>query len=123
MWVSGFFPPKPPPTYSPISTVLEASAPDHFPTDWLTCAVDCADACRYSLPFCQYAIDVRGSMHWWEVDWHNTVSSMITAASLKPFSTSPTCHVSGASHSGSRPASTSFQSVSVHLRVFTPAPK
>jgi len=53
MCVSGFFPPKPPPTYSPSSTTFLRSAFDQFPIDWLTCAVDCADACMNNFPFCQ----------------------------------------------------------------------
>ena len=53
---------------------------------------------------------------WCDVLCTMTVSSITSAASLKPASTSPTCQLSGASRKGSRPASTSFQSSSVHCR-------
>src|SRR5215510_674573 len=54
--------PKPPPQYSAISTTSSGFSPSICASvgsanDWL-----CSDACTKHLPFCQYDMQVRGSM-------------------------------------------------------------
>ena len=53
--------PKPPPVYSLMSTMFFGSMPSQRAIEATVCTVLCVPACMYSLPFCQYAIAVRGS--------------------------------------------------------------
>ena len=55
------------------------------------------------MPFCQYAIAVRGSSVWWLVFGVTNVSSSTSAAFLKPASRSPNDHSSGVLPIGSWP--------------------
>ena len=71
----------------------------------------------YSLPFCQYAIAVRGSSVWWLVFGVRNVSSSTSAAFLNPASTSPYDHSSGVLPIGRRPWSYSANSAAVHFNV------
>ena len=55
--------PKPPPVYSQISTTWDGSMPTQraMPVDASRPTL-CVEPCRYSLPFCQYAIALRVSI-------------------------------------------------------------
>src|SRR5262249_10209299 len=57
----GILLPNPPPVYSLIITTWLAGTPTQRATDETVCTVDCVEPCRYTLPFCQYAIAVRVS--------------------------------------------------------------
>ena len=58
----GIFPPNPPPQYSLMTTTSLCGMPTQPDTLATVRATDCVEPCRYSLPFCQYAIAVRGSI-------------------------------------------------------------
>ena len=81
--------PKPPPVYSLMRTTSFGSRCSQRDTDPTVCTTLCVEQWMYSLPFCQYAIAVRGSSVWWLVFGVTNVSSSTSAAFLKPASTSP----------------------------------
>jgi len=54
--------PKPPPQYSLTRTIFAASMPSQFASGSTVRATLWVDPCRYSLPFCQYAIALRDSI-------------------------------------------------------------
>ena len=72
----------------------------------------CVPVYMNSLPFCQYAMAVRGSRHWWLTSGVTNVSSSTSAAFLNPASTSPYDHSSGAWPMGSSPSLYSAKSSS-----------
>src|SRR6185369_5265980 len=73
-----------------------------------------------SLPFCQYAIDVRLSRHWWLVFGVTKVSSSTRSAFLKPASRSPYDQLGSVSFPiGRRPALYSSTSACVHFKSMT----
>src|SRR6185369_17000314 len=108
--------PKPPPVYSLIKTTSFGSRCSQRDTDPTVCTTLCVEQCMYSLPFCQYAIAVRGSSVWWLVFGVTNVSSRTSAASLNPASRLPYDHSSGVLPIGSRPCAYSAASASVHFR-------
>src|SRR2546426_503905 len=59
--VPGILLPKPPPVYSLMSTICSGLMPTHRATDSTVRITLCVEQCRYSFPFCQYAIAVRVS--------------------------------------------------------------
>ena len=61
----------------------------HRATDATVCTALCVEQCRNSLPFCQYAIALRGSSVEWLLLEVENVSSRTSAAFLKLPSTSP----------------------------------
>ncbi len=54
--------PNPPPVYSLISTIFDASIPSHAASGSTVRETLCVDPFRNSLPFCQYAIALRVSI-------------------------------------------------------------
>ena len=74
----------------------------------------CVEACRYSLPFCQYAIALRVSIGWCPVDCTTNVSSSTSAASLNPASISPKAHCSTGAPVGRVPSAAAAKSSAVH---------
>ena len=109
--------PNPPPQNSLTSTMLFASTPTQAASGSTVRITLCVDPCRYSVPFCQYAIALRVSIGWWPVDGTTNVSSTMTAAALKPASRSPYDHSSGARPIGSAPSGAPAKSASVHFSV------
>ncbi len=107
--------PNPPPQYSPMKTTRSGSTPAMRATLPRVRSVLWVDPCRNSLPFCQYAMQLRGSMGWWVTDWWTMVSSTTTSASAKPASMSPTLQSSGASPIGSRSVPASSKTAVGHL--------
>src|SRR2546430_3852161 len=107
--------PKPPPVYSLMSTTSFGSRCSQREIDPTVCTTLCVEQWMYSLPFCQYAIAVRGSSVWWLVFGVRNVSSSTSAAFLNPASTSPYDHSSGVLPIGRRPCAYSAKSASVHF--------
>ena len=107
--------PKPPPQYSPIITTSSTSIPAMAATGPRVRSVLCVEPCRKSFPFCQYAMQERGSMGWWVTDWWTIVSSTITSASPNAASTSPMAHSAVGSPMGSRSGPASSNTLSGHL--------
>jgi len=81
--------PNPPPVYSLISTTSSGLMFIQRAIAGTVCLVLCVPVCINNLPFCQYAIAVRGSRHSWLTSGVTNVSSRINAALRNPASTSP----------------------------------
>ena len=59
--------PNPPPVYSLMRTMSFGSRCSQRDIEPTVCTTLCVEQWMYSLPFCQYAIAVRGSSVWWLV--------------------------------------------------------
>ena len=115
--------PKPPPQYSATSTTSSASMSSMAATTGRVRAVLCVEPCRKSLPFCQYAMQLRGSIGWCVTDWWTIVSSTTASAAAKPASTSPTAHSTVASPIGNVSGPASSNTDAGHLSVSTSRPR